>query len=91
MDGLGYYKDLLEDLFTVCDDVAISGQNKHGKVWDHLKIVQNAQISFNKNDFRTALISRILNYTYSDSGHYDSYSFLDLGNEFEKAMIQIME
>lgn len=79
-----------DDLPAVIGQISESEQDeKDGKVWDHLEIVQAAQRSFVNKDISAILVTSTENYQYSDPWHYDSSGYLDLGIQFAEAVLQI--
>jgi len=83
-----------DDLPVVIGRITDSGrdeQEKDGKVWNHLEIVQQAQKSFVANDPRAALVTSTDTYGYSDPWHYDSAGYLDLGRQFAIAVHELQK
>jgi hypothetical protein len=58
-------------------------------VWDYGKIIQDAQAAYVKKDPHAALVTTTSSYGYSDSAHYDSAGYLDLGRRFAEALYTI--
>lgn len=62
-----------------------------GKVWDHGELVQYAQEKFARSDASAAIVRSTRYYKYSDTWHYDSKGYLDLGEKFAEALYQLTE
>lgn len=60
-----------------------------GKVWDHGELVQYAQEKFARSDGHAAIVRTTRYYKYSDTWHYDSEGYLDLGKKFAEALYQL--
>lgn len=69
--------------------ISDSKKSPRGKVWEFGEIVRNAQADFVKKDGRAALVTSTDNYGYSDTWHYDSSGYIDLGNKFAEALFSI--
>jgi len=83
-----------DDLPVVIGRISDSDRDekeKDGKVWNHGKIVREAQQSFVSNDPRAALVTSTDAYGYSDPWHYDSAGYLDLGTRFAVAVYELQE
>jgi hypothetical protein len=83
-----------DDLPVVIGRISDSGRDeeeKDGKVWNQLEIVQQAQKSVVANDPRAALVTSTDAYGYSDPWHYDSAGYLDLGTKFAIAVHELQE
>ncbi|MFC1502288.1 sialate O-acetylesterase [bacterium] len=79
----------IDDLPVVIGRISDSGQAKDGKVWDYGYIVRKAQEEFVRKDAKAALVTSTDDYSYSDPWHYDTKGFLDLGEKFAEAMVEI--
>lgn len=83
-----------DDLPVVIGRISDSGRDekeKDGKVWNHGKIVREAQQSFVSNDPSAALVTSTDAYGYSDPWHYDSAGYLDLGAQFAVAVHELQK
>ncbi|MEA3460610.1 MAG: sialate O-acetylesterase, partial [Bacteroidota bacterium] len=88
--------DLIRASFR-CDDLAVVigkisdswDDPGDGKVWDHGELVQYAQEKFARNDGNSAIVRETRYYKYSDTWHYDSEGYLDLGKKFAEALKQL--
>jgi acetyl esterase/lipase len=78
-----------DDLPVVIGRISDSGQDDDGKVWDYGDIIRQAQASFVKSDGNAALVTSTDNYGYSDPWHYDTNGYIDLGNRFAEALMEI--
>lgn len=94
-DNLAQLIDLIraafrvDDLPVVIGRISDSGRDEDGKVWDHGEIVRAAQAAFVEQDGAAALVTTTDQYDYSDTWHYDSAGFLDLGRRFAEAMVRL--
>jgi len=59
-----------------------------GKVWDHGELVQYAQEKYARTDGNAAIVRTTRYYKYSDTWHYDSEGYIDLGEKFAEALYQ---
>ena len=67
----------------------VIGRITDWKVWKFGEIVRKAQASFVKADPRAALVTSTDSYGNSDPWHYDTAGYLDLGEQFAKALISM--
>lgn len=74
-----------DDLPAVIGRISDSGRDTDGKVWDFGPIVREAQESFVEKDASAALVTSTDQYGYSDTWHYDTAGYIDLGVEFAEA------
>jgi iduronate 2-sulfatase len=81
----------VDDLPVVIGQISDSGRDADGKVWDHGEIVRAAQAAFVAEDGAAALVTTTDQYGYSDTWHYDSAGFLDLGRSFAEAMFRLQK
>ncbi|MGD8866933.1 MAG: sialate O-acetylesterase [Gemmatimonadales bacterium] len=94
-DNLAELVDLIraafrvDDLPVVIGRISDSGRDEDGKVWDHGGIVRAAQAAFVEEDGAAALVTTTDRYDYSDTWHYDSAGFLDLGRRFAEALFRL--
>lgn len=80
-----------DDLPVVIGRISDSGQDADGKVWDFGSVVRDAQASFVESDKAAALVTSTDEYGYSDKWHYNSEGYIDLGQQFAKAMLSLQE
>jgi hypothetical protein len=78
-----------DDIPVVIGQISDSGQDEDEMVWDYGKIIQDAQAAYVKKDPHAALVTTTSSYGYSDSAHYDSAGYLDLGRRFAEALYTI--
>ncbi|MFK7925087.1 MAG: sialate O-acetylesterase [Bacteroidia bacterium] len=79
-----------DDLPVVIGKISESGNHKtRDKVWEYGEIVMEAQEAYVRKDPFAAIVRSTQTYTYSDSWHYDSPAYIDLGKEFAKALLRI--
>ena len=69
--------------------ISDSRNNEEEKVWKYGELVQSAQEKFASTDKNTVIIKSTLNYKYSDSWHYDSNGYIDLGLKFAEAIFSL--
>lgn len=80
----------VDDLPVVIGRISDSGQDDDGLVWNHGAVVRGAQENFVRKDGRAALVTATDEYRYSDTWHYDSAGYLDLGLKFADAYVRIL-
>lgn len=79
-----------EDLPVVIGRISDSGlDDEDGRVWDFGNVVRAHQAMFCEGDENAALVTSTDGYGYSDKWHYDSAAYIDLGEAFAKAMIEL--
>lgn len=79
-----------DDLPVVLGRISDSGRDeKDGLVWDFGNVVRAQQAAFCEGDGNAALVVSTDAYGYSDKWHYDSAGFIDLGEQFGKAMLEL--
>jgi hypothetical protein len=79
----------VDDLPVVVGRISDSGRDEDGKVWDHGEVVRSAQAAFVAQDGAAALVTTTDQYGYSDTWHYDSAGYLDLGRRFAEALFRL--
>jgi hypothetical protein len=79
----------VDDLPVVIGRISDSGRDDDGKVWDHGEIVRSAQAAFVAQDGAAAFVITTDQYGYSDTWHYDSEGYLDLGRRFADALYRL--
>jgi hypothetical protein len=80
---------LVDDLPVVIGKISDSWNNKAGKVWPFGELVQYAQEKFAKDDSNATIIRATRYYQYSDTWHYDSSGYIDLGEKFAAAAYEL--
>lgn len=78
-----------DDLPVVIGRISDSGRDQDGKVWDFGPIVREAQQSFVEKDASAALVTSTDGYGYSDTWHYDTAGYIDLGTQFAEAWVRL--
>ncbi|MDW5288900.1 sulfatase-like hydrolase/transferase [Formosa sp. PL04] len=87
--------DLFRDTFrdnylpVVIGKISDSGNDKDGTVWDYGELVQYAQEKYAKLDDNASIVRSTKDYDYSDSWHYDSKGYIDLGEKFAEAVFYL--
>lgn len=76
----------VDDLPVVIGRISDSGKDTDGKVWDYGAIVRKAQANFCAEDACASLVTSTDKYGYSDTWHYDTAGYIDLGRQFAEAM-----
>lgn len=79
-----------EHLPVVIGQIANPIDNISGKQWPFAEIVRDAQQSFVSEDKFSALVDTD-KYGFSDSAHYDTDGFINLGYDFAKAIKRLEE
>lgn len=77
------------NLPIVLGKISDSGNNAEGKVWEYGELVQYAQEKFVRIDEDAAIVRNTKSYKYSDKWHYNSFGFIDLGEQFAKVLHQL--
>ncbi|MEN8201492.1 MAG: sialate O-acetylesterase [Bacteroidota bacterium] len=75
-----------DDLPVVIGKISDSWNDDDGKVWDYCELVQYAQEKYVRSDANAAIVRSTRYYKYSDTWHYDSQGYLDLGEKFAEAI-----
>ncbi|MBS3771452.1 MAG: sialate O-acetylesterase [Bacteroidales bacterium] len=81
----------VDDLPVVIGKISDSWDDDDGKVWDYGELVQYAQEKFARTDECAAIVRTTRYYDYSDTWHYDSEGFIDLGKQFAEAVFRLNE
>ncbi len=102
--ALSYGRHLkrLMDLFRAAlrtDDVPVAigrisdsgNDTSDGKVWNYGAIVRGQQAAYVRDDRYAALVTSTDSYGYSDTWHYDSAGYLDLGRTFARAIVSVRD
>lgn len=83
---------LQDELPVIIGKISDSGKHEtRDKVWEYGEIVMEAQEAYVRKDPFAAIVRSTENYAYSDSWHYDSLAYIELGQEFAKALFWIGE
>lgn len=80
-----------DDLPTVIGRISDSGRDGKNKVWEFGDTVRQQQAEFVEADGNAALVTSTDQYGYSDPWHYDTAGYIDLGEEFGKAMAELVQ
>jgi len=79
-----------DDLPVVIGKISDSWDDpRDGKVWEHGELVQYAQEKYARTDGNASIIRETRYYSYSDTWHYDSEGYIDLGKRFAEALYQL--
>ena len=78
-----------DDLPVVIGKISDSWDDSDGKVYDYGELVQYAQEKYAKTNGNAAIIRSTRYYKYSDTWHYDSAGYIDLGKKFADAIYQL--
>ena len=84
LGGLHFYGIITKTKIPV-----VIGRITDWKVWKFGAIVRKAQASFVEADPSAALVTSTDSYGNSDPWHYDTAGYLDLGEQFAKALISV--
>lgn len=79
-----------DDLPVVIGRISDSKADQPKKTWPYGKIVRQEMVEYVQDYAPAALVTSTDKYSYSDPWHYDSAGYIDLGNEFAKAMINLL-
>lgn len=75
-----------DDIPVVIGKISDSWNNANGKVYKYGEIVQYAQEKYVRTDRHAGIVRNTRYYKYSDSWHYDSNGYIDLGEKFAEAI-----
>ena len=79
-----------DDLPVVIGKISDSwDDSRDGKVWDYGELVQYAQEKYARTDGKAAIVRDTRYYNYSDTWHYDSMGYIDLGEKFADALFHL--
>ncbi|MGZ9735249.1 sialate O-acetylesterase [Flavobacterium sp. GNP002] len=78
------------DLPIVIGKISDSGDDVDGKVWGFGELVQYGQEKFAATELNVGIVRTTSHYKYSDKYHYKSDGYIDLGNEFAKAVFLLI-
>lgn len=80
-----------DDLPVVIGKISDSGGDIDGKVWTFGELVQYAQEKYTKTDKNATIVRSTENYDYSDTWHYNSEGYIDLGIQFANAVFKLIK
>ena len=75
-----------DDLPVVIGRISDSGRDGDGRVWDFGERLRKEQAEFCEQDPVATLVTSTDDYGYSDTWHYDTAGYVDLGRRFADAM-----
>ncbi len=78
-----------DDLPVALGKISDSWNNEEGKIWKYGELVQYAQEKLALSDKNTVVIRSTRYYKYSDTWHYDSNGYIDLGLKFADAIYNL--
>lgn len=78
-----------DDLPVVVGRIADSGRITGKRMMNFGDVVREAQMNFTKTDGRAALVTTTDGYEFSDDWHYDSPGYIDLGQQFANALVNV--
>lgn len=77
------------NLPVVIGKISDSGKDDDGKVLDYCELVQYAQEKYVKTDKYASIVRSTRYYKFSDTWHYDSNGYIDLGEKFAESIYQL--
>ena len=77
------------NLPIVIGKISDSWDTKIGKVWPYGELVQYAQENFARKDRKASIVRDTRYYKYTDQWHYDSESYIHLGQRFADEVHQL--
>lgn len=81
-----------DELPVVIGRISDSGQDENdGLMWDYGNVIRAKQAEYCERDPNAVLVTTTDGYAYSDVWHYDSAGFVDLGEQFGKAMLELQK
>jgi hypothetical protein len=78
-----------DDLPIVIGKISDSGNTKSGKTYRYSELVQYAQEKYARTEQNVTIVRSTQRYNYYDSWHYDSNSYIDLGQKFAEAIYNL--
>ena len=75
-----------DDIPIVIGKISDSWNNANGKVYKYGELVQYAQEKFVRTDKNSKIVRDTRYYKYSDTWHYDTNGFIDLGIKFAETL-----
>jgi hypothetical protein len=83
---------LTNDVPVVIGKISDSWDDKKdGKVWNWGELVQYAQEKFARTDSHAGIVRDTRYYKYSDTWHYDSDGYIDLGQKFAETIFRLQK
>lgn len=79
-----------DDVPVVIGKISDFGRNDKGKFWTFGDVLMNEQENFVKKDKKAAIVRSTKNYNYSDTWHYDSAGYIDLGANFANEVYKLI-
>lgn len=73
----------------VIGKISDSGNTKSGKTYRYSELVQYAQEKYARTEQNVTIVRSTQRYNYYDSWHYDSNSYIDLGQKFAEAIYNL--
>jgi len=81
-----------DDLPVVIGKISDSWDDEEdGKVWNYGELVQYAQEKYARQDANAAIVRQTRYYGYSDTWHYDTEGYIDLGKRFAQKLMQLRQ
>lgn len=77
------------DLPVAIGRISDSKNDPSGLVWEFGNVVRAKQAAYCNEDANAQLVTSTDGYAYSDKWHYDSSGFIDLGEQFAKAILEL--
>ena len=74
---------------VVIGKISDSKNDKEGRVWEYLELVQNAQEKYVTHDKYAEIVRSTINYNYSDPWHYDDNGYINLGISFAETIKEL--
>lgn len=78
-----------DDLPVAVGRITDSGNDPSGHVWKFGNVVRAQQAAYCEADENAELVTSTDDYSYSDKYHYDSAGFIDLGEKFGEAILEL--
>lgn len=79
----------VDDLPVVIGKISDSWNDADGKVYEYGELLQYAQEKFARTDTNAAIVRDTRYYKYSDTWHYNSEGYIDLGEKFAEAIYKL--
>jgi hypothetical protein len=79
----------VDDLPVAIGRISDSKRGSPNPVWKHGDLIRTAQMAFVAKDGFAAIVTSTDRYGYSDTWHYDSAGYLDLGIQFAEAITKV--
>lgn len=78
-----------DELPVVVGRISDSKNDPSGLVWEFGNVVRKQQAAYCDEDANASLVTSTDGYAYSDKWHYDSAGFVDFGEQFGRAMLEL--